>query len=135
MLARDLDGASERFLGGDGIGRIALEQHFAARPMQFRFERAMAGPLTRRQRFIEDGDGAVSIARPRLGFSQRNLDQSVVDHNVLFAQEFGAAEHVLEPAAGRATLRPRQAIEKDSDRRLIVIARESGEFDGVQRGA
>src|SRR6202035_4040567 len=38
-----------------------------ARPMQFRFERAITGAVGRRQGFIEDGDGAFGIARPGLG--------------------------------------------------------------------
>jgi len=45
---------------------VALQQDFATRPMQFRFERAIAGAVGRRQRFVEDGDGAVGIARPGL---------------------------------------------------------------------
>jgi hypothetical protein len=50
-----------------GGGGVALEQVFAAHPMQFRFKCAMAHEVARRERFVEDGDGAVGIARP--GFS------------------------------------------------------------------
>ena len=41
--------------------------------MQFRFERAVAGAVARRQRFVEDRNGAVGIARPRFRLSQRDL--------------------------------------------------------------
>ena len=54
LLLRDGDGGLERFLGRRGVGGIALQQHFAADAMQFRFERAMADPFGRRQRFVED---------------------------------------------------------------------------------
>ena len=58
---------------GAGLAGSRLQQDFAARPMQFRFERAIAGAVARRQRFVEDGDGAVGIARPGLGLGQRDL--------------------------------------------------------------
>ena len=74
LLLRDGDGGPERFFRGRGVGRIALQQHFAARAMQFRFERAMAGPLGRRQRFVEDGEGAVDVACAGFGFGKRNLE-------------------------------------------------------------
>ena len=41
--------------------------------MQFRLECAMADAIARRQRFVEDGDGAVRIARRIFRLSQRNL--------------------------------------------------------------
>ena len=73
LLLRDGDGGQEGFFRGRGVGGIALQQDFAARPMQFRFERAIAQAVARRQRFVEDRDGAVRIARPGFGLSQRNL--------------------------------------------------------------
>ena len=42
LLFRDGDGALEDFLRGRGVSRVALEQDFGARPMQFGFERPMA---------------------------------------------------------------------------------------------
>ena len=42
LLLRDGDGGQEGFFRGRGVGGVALEQDFAARPMQFRFERAIA---------------------------------------------------------------------------------------------
>ena len=41
--------------------------------MQFCFERAIAEAIGRRQRFIEDRNGAIAIAHPRLGLGQRDL--------------------------------------------------------------
>ena len=58
---------------GAGLAGIALEQDVAARPVQFRFERAIAEAVGCRQRFVEDGDGAVGIARPGFGLGQRDL--------------------------------------------------------------
>ena len=42
LLLRDGDGGQEGFFRRRGVGGVALEQDFAARPMQFRFERAIA---------------------------------------------------------------------------------------------
>ena len=53
LLFRDGDGGQKSFFRRRGIGGIALQQEFAARPMQFRFERAIAGAVRRRQRFVE----------------------------------------------------------------------------------
>ena len=47
LLLRDRDGGQERFFRGRGVGGVALEQDFAARPMQFRFERAIAQAVAR----------------------------------------------------------------------------------------
>jgi hypothetical protein len=47
--------------------------------MQLRFERAMTGPLGRRQRFVEDRDGAVDTAGAHFGVSERNPDKPVED--------------------------------------------------------
>ena len=73
LLLCDGDGGLEGFLGGRGVGGVAPQQHFAAHPMQFRFECAKAQAVARRQRFVEDRDGAVGIARPRLGLGQRDF--------------------------------------------------------------
>ena len=73
LLLRDGDGGQEGLFRGRGVGGVAHEQDFAARPMQFRFERAIAQAVRRRQRFVEDGDGAVGIARPGFGLGQRDL--------------------------------------------------------------
>ena len=64
LLFRDGDGGQEGFFRRPGVGGVALQQGFAARPMQFRFERAIARAFYRRQRFIEDGDSAARIAGP-----------------------------------------------------------------------
>ena len=58
---------------GVGLAGSCFEQDFASRPMQFRFERAIAGAVGRRQRFVEDRNGATWIARPGLSLSQRDL--------------------------------------------------------------
>ena len=55
----------ERFFRRRGIGGVALQQDVAARAMQFGFERAIAQAIGRRQRFIEDRNGAILIARGR----------------------------------------------------------------------
>ena len=63
----------EGFFGGSAIVGVALEQHFAARAMQFCFERAVAQAIRRRERFVERGDGAIGIARSRFDVGQRDL--------------------------------------------------------------
>jgi hypothetical protein len=53
--------------------------------MQFRFEGAMTGPFARRQRLVEDREGAVDVANVGFGFGKRNLQQSIKQQNVLLA--------------------------------------------------
>ena len=77
LLLRDRDGGQESFFRRRGVGGVAFEQDFAARPMQFRFECAIAMRVACRQRFVEDCDGARRIARLSFGLSQRNLEWSV----------------------------------------------------------
>jgi hypothetical protein len=116
----------------------AVVDDLAAGAMKLRFERAMAGPFGRRQRFVEDRDGAVGIARSGFRFSQRNLQQSVERQNILLAPQFDAAAHLLEPAAGPSAPGRREALKKNrsrSPRRQIMLARESGEFEDARRGA
>ena len=55
LLLRHGDGGVERFLRRCWVGGIALQQHFAASAMQFRFECAMAQAIGSRQRLVEGG--------------------------------------------------------------------------------
>ena len=73
LLLRDGDGGLEGVFGGRGVGGLAFEQNFAARPMQLCFECAIARAVGRRQRFVEDGDGAAGVARAGLGLGQPDL--------------------------------------------------------------
>ncbi len=57
-------------------GCVALEQDFAARPMQLRFDCAVVCPFRRRQCFVEDGEGAVRIAHPGFAVGQRDLQEA-----------------------------------------------------------
>ena len=83
---RDGDGGQERFLGGRGVGGVALQQDFAARPMQFGFECAIAGAIGRRQRFVEDCYGAAGIARLGLRLSASAIfNEPVKNQDVLRA--------------------------------------------------
>ncbi len=74
---RDRDGGQKRFFRGRAVGAVATQQDFAARPMQFGFECAMAHAIGSRQRFVEDGYGAACIARLGLGFRQGNLYETI----------------------------------------------------------
>jgi hypothetical protein len=73
LLFCDSDGGQEGFFRRSGVGGVALEQSFAARPMQFGFECALAYAVGRFDRFVEDGDGAARIARPSFGLRQRDF--------------------------------------------------------------
>ena len=92
---------SGRLLRRRGIGGVALQQDFAARPMQFRFERAVAecgrtSPALRRgSRWRGRGSPARASASASAIFKRPSNSQ-----NVLFAQLLDAAAHVLEPVAG-----------------------------------
>jgi len=73
LLPRDGDGGLEGFLRRGGAGGVALQQGFAARAMQFCFKCATAGAVAGRQRFVEDRNGAVGVARSGFGLGQRDL--------------------------------------------------------------
>jgi hypothetical protein len=115
-VLRDGDGGLERFLGSRRIGWVTLQQHFAADAMQFGVEAAF-GPPGRGQRFVEDRDSAVDVACTGFGLGKGNLLEFVEGQDVLLAHKFDAATHGLEPAAERAALGRRQALEKDPIRR------------------
>jgi hypothetical protein len=85
LLLRDSDGGQEGFFCRSGACGVAHQQDFAARPMQFGFKCAVAGAVGRRQRFVEDGDGAARIARPGFRLRLHDLQQPVEHQNVLFA--------------------------------------------------
>src|SRR3984957_4232345 len=80
--------------------------------MQFRFERAITGAVARRQRFVEDHNGAARIARCSFSLGQRNLQESIVQQNVLFAQEVDTATHVFETPVTRPARSGRPTLEK-----------------------
>jgi hypothetical protein len=73
LLVGDSNGGQESVFRRSGIGGIVLLQGFASRPMQFRFERAIAQAVRCRQRFVEDCSCAAGIARTRFGLGQRDL--------------------------------------------------------------
>ena len=73
LLLRDRDGGQEGFFRGRGVGGIALEQDFAARAMQFRFECAIADALAVASASSRIELGAVGIARPGFSLGQRDL--------------------------------------------------------------
>ncbi len=135
---RDCDSGLESLFGRRGVGGVALEQDFAAGPVELRFERAVAEAIGRRQRFIEDRNGAIAIARPRFGVGQRDLVEPVEIQEALLAQALDAAAHVAEPLAKRAKFSRRQAFEKRpvrSPQRQIMLTRETGGLRTVLRGA
>jgi hypothetical protein len=118
---------------------MATKQEFAARTMQFGFERAMAGPLGGRQGVVQGPQRAIDVAGAGFGLGKRNPNEPVEDQGVLLAQAFDPSTHILKRAAGRdALVSARQALEKDPKRlpqQQIVLAREPGKFGCVRRGA
>ena len=121
-----------------GVDGVEHEEDFAAHPVQFGVERAVTDPFGHRESFVQSGDRARRVARPRFSLGKRCLPQSVEDADVLLAQKFDAATHVIEPSFRRAAFGHRRAAEKDpgrSPKGQIVLTRESGEFIGVQCGA
>ena len=138
LSLRDGDGGQEGVLGRRGADGVALQQELAARPMQLRFERAIADAVGRRQRLVEDRDGAAWIARAGLSLSQRDLQEPVENQDVLFAKLLDAAAHVQEVGADRAALSGRPALEKYAEgakQGQVMLACEPGEFESIRRGA
>src|SRR5262249_38107811 len=129
----DGEGGMERFLGRRGIGRAALEQHFAANAVKLRLESAMSCPLARRERFVEDDDGAAWVAGLGLGPREGNLCETVKNQDVLRAQAVDATAHAIEPAE-QVALDPRPPIEKHSEGAElgeVVRAGNSSELQGI----
>ena len=133
LTLSDGNGGPVGFFGGRRIRRIALQQRFAANAMQFCIEGALASPIRRRQRVVEDGNSAVDIVGASFGFCEGNLDESVEHQGILVAQKLDPVTHALEPTF----LRAGQTFEKNPIRsplRQIVFTRESSEFNGVRCG-
>ena len=75
---------------------------------------------------------------PGFGLGERNLDESIVQQNVLFAQEIDAATHVFEAAARRAARSGRPTLEKYGECSIegqVMLTREPCEFESVLRAA
>jgi hypothetical protein len=60
LLLRDRDCGQEGFFCRRRIGGVLLEQHFPADAMQLRLESAVSSMLARRQRLVEDFEGAIA---------------------------------------------------------------------------
>ncbi len=138
MASCDGDGDEEGFFRRRRVGGVAPQQDIAARPMQFRFERAKTGALGRRQRLVEGRDGAVEIARAGFALGHRNFEEPVEKQDVLLAKGFDAAAHALESRGGRAGFGGRPAFEKHPERAeqgQIVLADDASEFGDARPGA
>ena len=134
LLLRDGDGGQEGFFRRRGVGGVALQQDFAARPMQFRFERAIADAIARRQRFVEDRIGAVVITRLGLGLSQRNLNNP---SNIrTFCSRRSSTPRRMSSSPGpERRFRRRPALKEHAKRMKhwkVALARDISEFDDVR---
>ena len=121
--------------GQRDVGGVAPEQHFAARPAQFRFERSISRAFDRRQRFVERRDGAFKIACTRFDLGQGNLDEPIKHQSVLFTQAFRAAAHALEAVGERAVVGGGPTPEKLAERAeqgQIVFSDDTDEFQGAR---
>ena len=96
LLARDGKRGSEGFLSRISVGRITFQKSFTTSATQLRFERAIADPVDRRERFVQDRNGAIGVARLGFSLGQCDLDDPVEDQSVLLAQALGAAAHGYE---------------------------------------
>jgi hypothetical protein len=72
LLTRDSDRSPEAFLSRGKVSRVALEQHFAADSMQFRFECAIVCSHHSLKRFVDGRNCAADIACARFGVGERN---------------------------------------------------------------
>jgi hypothetical protein len=117
---------------------IALQQRFAANTMHFRFECTMSGPIARHERFVEQGDGAVDIARAGFRVGKDSLEEPIEDHDALLAQKVDAPAHLMEHADRRVSFSRSRSVQEDPKRppgRQIVLARKSAGFNGIQCSA
>ena len=104
--------------------------------MQFRFERAVAGAVGRRQRFVEDRDGSIGITSPRFGLGQRNFQEAVEQQDVLLTQLIDGPTHGRESAAGGAARGGRPTFEKRPKRAVQLLTairkrQSGGEFPDI----
>ena len=94
------------------------------------------GPLARRQRFVEDREGAIDVACPGFGSGERDLHETVVAHNILFAQKRDPPPRNLEPAAGCLARADHPPFEENAPRMKqlqLVLSRCSRKVDSVRR--
>ena len=138
LLLRDGDGGQEGFFRRRGVGGVALEQDFAARPMQFGFERAIANavrtsPALRR--------GSRRRGRDRLpGLRPRPAQSSIVHRRTERSVRARARRRGACPRARRLARRSQRSPNPRETRQTLqhvqlMFAREAGEFEGVRRGA
>ena len=132
LLLRDGDGGLERFFRGRGVGGIALQQHFAAQsdavPRRTR-DRPSVG---RRQRFVEDREGAVEIAGSRFGLGKRNLEQPIEEQRRSARAEAPTPRRMSSSPPPAAPLieplaQPSRNTPHASPQWQIMLAREPGE--------
>ena len=118
---RDGDGRLESFFRGRGVRGIALQQHFAPGPIKLRVERAMTEAVGRRQRFVEDREGAVEIAGLSFGFGQGDLDGPVEAQGVLLRAEVSAPRRISSSPSPGAPLQ-RSPSPRERPRTLSTTA-------------
>ena len=139
LPARDVDRGPERPLGARGVAGIALQQYFAARSAQLRFERAKANAVGRRQRFIEKiARARLTLAHTASAWASTIFRWHLEHQNALFApQEIDAATHALETAKRPAFIitQPLKKRTKCTPHVQVAITRETGQFDSVRRSA
>jgi hypothetical protein len=102
------------------------------RPVQFRFERAVANPFGCCQRFVEKRYCPVDVACTGFGFSKGNLDEPIENQGVLLAKIFDTSAHPLESAGERSGVDSRPAFEKDTEcveRSQIMLANNANQSD------
>jgi hypothetical protein len=133
LLVGDGDGSQESLFRRCGVGGVAFQQEFAARPVQLGLECAVAHAIGSRQCIVEDGRGAAWVTGLGLGFRQGNFNETVKNQDVLRAQAVDATAHAVE-AAEQVALDPRPPVEKPSEGAElgeIVGAGDSSKFEEI----
>ena len=104
MLLRYGDCSPERFLGGSGIGWVALEQDFAAQAMQEGKRATMFDLVREAESFVDASQRAVRSQRFRLELRQQSAVEPEVDPDALIDESrqnpsnLGCASHrIIDP--------------------------------------
>ena len=135
----DRDGGQEGLFRGRGVGGAAIEQNFAARPMQFRFERAKAQAVARRQRFVDDRDGAQRDRppgprpRPARSSTARRTSEPSVRARALRRGAYPRVRRLGAPCVRR--LPSPQETSSNAPHMFRLLPCEADEFECVLRGA
>ena len=91
---RDADGGKKSVYREGRVGRIQLEQDFAAHAVDLRIEPALSYAIEAVKRFLERGHSGFQLAIPGFRLGQRRLDERLESPNSIRIEQGGGSPHI-----------------------------------------